>query len=303
MGSSFDPSPESGGRRLKILLRVTFVLLALHFLAVYLLPERVFYQRPDKDARARGSGPSALAGAGEKTYTKDGKRFLRASAKPAEHFDITTFRLNTDGLHYGIGREAFPALIEPAFVSVADADRWLGDNDRVLAVKVGREVKVYPIELLIRHEVVNDVVGGRAIFAAYCILADLGAVYDRRLGRHTLTFALTGYTYAHAQVWDGRDAFVLWDRETESLWWPPIGKAVSGSLIDHSLKLLESDLWKQTVWGEVKGAHPYALVLQRGQDMERPRQWRRLDVTAVTTQPTAGSTTAIAPRWGANTTF
>ena len=39
--------------------------------------------------------------------------------------------------------------------------------------------------------------GGVPIFVAYCYLADLGAVYDRRLtSGHTLTFALSGYTYS-----------------------------------------------------------------------------------------------------------
>jgi hypothetical protein len=35
------------------------------------------------------------------------------------------------------------------------------------AVPPSEEIKVYPVSLLVRHEVVNDVVAGRPIFAAY----------------------------------------------------------------------------------------------------------------------------------------
>jgi hypothetical protein len=51
----------------------------------------------------------------------------------------------------------------------------------------------------------------------YCISADLGAIYDRQYGDEVLTFALGGYTYYEPNIWNGLDAFVLWDKESESL--------------------------------------------------------------------------------------
>ena len=63
---------------------------------------------------------------------------------------------------------------------------------------------------------VNDVVGGKPIMAAYCELADLGAIYDRVLDDKVYTFALSGYTYFDPEVWDGMDGFVLWDREPKA---------------------------------------------------------------------------------------
>jgi len=257
--------PHKSRRRLRVLYHVMFGLLLAHFATVYLLPG-YFHERR---GNLQGMSDDGFGVAGRATTTviekDDGTRLLWGGDDPSMHFDISTFRLEPANLRYGIGREAFPALIDPAFVSADDVGAWLNPEDRVLAVRIAQEVRVYPIELLTRHEVVNDVVAGVPIFAAYCVLADLGAVYKRRLGEHTLTFALSGYTYADPDVWEGRDAFVLWDRETESLWWPPIGKAVSGPLVDQPLKLLDPAHWSQTTWGEIRDQHPDAQVLRRGQ--------------------------------------
>lgn len=285
-------------RRLWIMYHVMFVLLLGHFILVYLFPGYFHDSRGQIRGVPTVSG-SATRHASHVIERDDGTRLLRGGEEESMHFDITTFRLDPANLKYGIGREAFPALIEPKFVAADETSEWLGPDERVLAVRIKDEVRVYPVELLIRHEVVNDVVAGVPIFAAYCILADLGAVYDRRLGDHTLTFALSGYTYADPDVWEGRDAFVLWDRETESLWWPPIGKAVSGPLVDRPLKLLEEAHWSQTTWGEVVQKHPNASVLQRGQDFARPKQWTRIEDLTESVAESSGPP-LIAPRWGEN---
>ncbi len=291
---------DASRRRLRIMYHIVFVLLLGHFALVYLLPG-YFH---DSRGRVRGFSSGRFAPPRPASHVierDDGARLLRGGEDESMHFDIATFRLNPAQLKYGIGREAFPALIEPMFVAADEVGEWLAPDDRVLTVRIENEVRVYPVELLIRHEVVNDVVAGVPIFAAYCILADLGAVYDRRLGEHALTFALSGYTYADADVWDGRDAFVLWDRETESLWWPPIGKAVSGPLVDRPLKLLDKAHWSQTTWGEIVGKYPHAMVLQRGQDFERPERWPRLEPPPTESVVDAAEPPMIAPRWGQNT--
>lgn len=242
-----------------------------------------------------GSGPEG----GSRIIEQDGKKLLWGGPADSMHFDVTECTLNLNGLHYGLGREAFPALIEPKFVTAHRASEWLTPESRVLSVRIGDEVKVYPVDLLIRHEVVNDVVGGRPVFAAYCILADLGAVYDRQMGDHVFTFAVSGYTYSQPDVWDGRDAFVLWDRDTESLWLPTVGKAVSGPMRGASLKLLERTLWEQTTWGRVREQHPNALVLDKGQDFERPRSWPKYTGPLPHSDSDAAAV-EIAPRWGGN---
>lgn len=238
-------------------------------------------------------------------HSRDGHTYLWAGERVSQRFDISEFQLEPESLHYGLGREYFYAPTLPQFISRSDADAWLHDATPVLAVEIENEIKVYPIPIVRQHEVVNDVVGGRPVFAAYCVLADLGAVYDRRYGEETLSFAVSGYTYYDPAVWDGLDAFVLWDRDTESLWWPPIGKAVSGPLIDTPMQVLDEGLWSQSTYGKIKSKYTDRdfLVLDRVQNYVPPKVAKRpLLRTAdlVLDKALGGETHSIAPRWGEN---
>lgn len=212
-----------------------------------------------------------------KFFEVDGEKMLYGGEDSTQHFNITDYDLKGEQFHYGIGRERFPALLKPEFVSVQEADSIWADSTRFIVAYSGNDVKAYSVKDLTRHEVVNDVLNGEPIMAVYCILADLGAIYDRQYGDKELTFALSGYTYYDNEVWDGLDGFVLWDRETESLWWPLIDKAVSGPL--KGVELLEKDKanWEDTTWKAIKDKYPNAQVLKSGQDFERPKTWEGYD--------------------------
>ncbi|MDN5215620.1 DUF3179 domain-containing (seleno)protein [Fulvivirgaceae bacterium BMA12] len=233
-----------------------------------------------------------------KIFLKEGKKFLWGGEKEFQHFEITNCQLKDEQFHYGIGREKFPALLAPDFIDVSTADSLYAENARFLMVKMDGITKAYSVKDLTRHEVVNDEINGKPIMAAYCILADLGAIYDRTMGGKTFTFALSGYTYFDPEVWDGMDGFVLWDRETESLWWPLIGQSVSGEMAGASMKVLHEQWWSQTNWKDIKTNHPDALVLASGQDFERPEEWVRYN----NVEPVSEEGQSIAPKWGENST-
>ena len=213
----------------------------------------------------------------DKFFEVDGRKMLYGGEKAVQHFDITNNELKDEQFHYGIGREHFPALLDPKFTTIKAVDSIWNDDDRFILAYSGNDIKAYSVKDLTRHEVVNDVLNGEPIMAVYCILADLGAIYDRQYGDKELTFALSGYTYYDKDVWDGLDGFVLWDRETESLWWPLIDRAVSGDL--KGVELLEKDKenWKDTTWKDIKENYPEAKVLISGQDFERPENWQKID--------------------------
>jgi len=235
----------------------------------------------DKGTEIKKKRPLAIEN--DKFYTKDGKKYLYGGEDSTWNFDITNSILKDDQYHYGIGREKFMALLEPEFFSRKEADEVFPDSARFLSLQIGDDVRAYSIDLLTHHEVVNDIVGGQPVMAAYCVLADLGAIYDRTMGGEIFTFALSGYTYYDPEVWDGVDGFVFWDRETESTWWPLIGKGVSGPLLEMPLKVYDDQHWAQTTWGEIKSSYPGTdiKVLKPGQEMTPPENWEKFDQSTI----------------------
>lgn len=148
---------------------------------------------------------------------------------------------------------------------------------------------------------VNDVVNGQPVMAAYCILADLGVVYHRVIEGREFTFALSSYTYYDPEVWDDMDGFVFWDRETESTWWPLIGKTVSGPLLETPLTVYSKENWSQTTWGEIKSEYQELKVLKPGQTMEAPESWPKYaDLIEGSGFKVKNNAADIAPRWGEN---
>jgi hypothetical protein len=92
---------------------------------------------------------------------------------------------------------------------------------------------------------------------------------------------------------------VLWDRDTESLWWPTVGKAVSGPMIGAHLKVLDKALWSQTTWGVVKDQFPEVRVLDTGQDFKRPQSWPSYS-GPFDRHRAADGHLELAPAWGEN---
>ena len=251
------------------------------------------------DAQRKEQRPSAIKNG--KIIENDGKKYLFGGNDSKWNFDITNSSLIDSQYHYGIGREQFHALIDPEFISEEEASTLYDDSSRFLLFTFGGEARAYGIDLLTHHEVVNDVVNGEPVAAAYCILADLGAMYSRKLGDTVLTFALSGFTYYDPKVWDGLDGFIWWDRETESTWWPLTGKGVSGPLKDVPLKVFDEKSWEQTTWGNIAGKHENLKVLKPGQVMEVPYQWPKFDQE--TTERIIAIENVVAkspPKWGEN---
>ncbi|NCT15998.1 MAG: hypothetical protein COW67_00915 [Flavobacteriales bacterium CG18_big_fil_WC_8_21_14_2_50_32_9] len=215
-----------------------------------------------------------------KFFTADEKRMMYGGEDSTWHFDVSNLTLKEENFHFGIGREKFHALIKPQYISVEEAkeDTAITDTSRFLFVNINGDARAYSVDLLTHHEIVNDVVGGEPIMAAYCVLADLGAIYTRKYGNKVFTFALSGYTYFDENVWDGLDGFVFWDRETESTWWPLIGKAVSGPMINAELVEYNKENWEDITWAEIKAKNISNLkVLKSGQTMEAPKSWKKLN--------------------------
>ena len=55
-------------------------------------------------------------------------------------------------------RDTIPAILSPALASVSEASAWMEANELVIGLEVDGEARAYPVRVLSRHEIVNDVV-------------------------------------------------------------------------------------------------------------------------------------------------
>jgi len=66
-----------------------------------------------------------------------------------------------------IPKDAIPAIDNPEVESVQEADRWLDDREPVQVVALEGDVRAYPVQILVWHELVNDIVGGEPLLVTY----------------------------------------------------------------------------------------------------------------------------------------
>jgi hypothetical protein len=130
----------------------------------------------------------------------------------------------------GPGKDGIVSVDAPEFSHIGEAT-WVGRDTEVLGIVVGSESRAYPVRMLEYHQIVNDVVGGVPVAVTYDPLAGTPLAYRRQVGGRTLSFGVSGLLYNHN--------FLLYDRETESLWSQFLGRAVAGKLAGQRLERVE----------------------------------------------------------------
>ena len=59
--------------------------------------------------------------------------------------------------------DAIPAILDPQFLSAASAEDQMESAEQVIGVSINGDNRAYSINMLSSHEIVNDMVGGKAI--------------------------------------------------------------------------------------------------------------------------------------------
>jgi hypothetical protein len=148
--------------------------------------------------------------------------------------------------------DGIPAIDRPAFVDPRAADAWLRPAEPVLALQVNGDARAYPLQILIWHEIVNDIVGGRAVVVTYCPLCNTGLVFDRVVDGRTFDFGTSGKLY--------RSDLLMYDRQTRSLWAQIEGRAVVGEQAGTRLAGIPANT---IAYKDFKAAYPMGRVLSR----------------------------------------
>lgn len=149
-------------------------------------------------------------------------------------------------------RDAIPSIDEPRFIAPKDAEAWLAGREPVIGLEVAGDARAYPVQILTRHEIVNDLVGGQPVAVTYCPLCNSAVAFRREVDGRVLEFGVSGKLY--------RSALVMYDRQTESLWTHFDGLGVQGPLTGTRLEVLPSQLLSFHEW---RRASPAGRVLSR----------------------------------------
>jgi|GEM_PF-921662 len=192
----------------------------------------------------------SLAGAGQ-IFHLNNKAWLWGGLNIKQAFDVSNWSLKIDQLGSGLGRETIESLVYPQY----DNENPSYKNDSAILVETNDHYKAYPLSLMIKHEVINDEIDGVPVLVAYCPLANLAIVYERKICNSALFFAASGYTYVeHTKIHRKQNlitnsegevqSFILWDRNTESLWYPLMDVGVSGKMLGKKLKPFNKTKWK-----------------------------------------------------------
>jgi len=159
----------------------------------------------------------------------------------------------------GPPKDGIPAIDRPRFVLQRDASRWLDPREPVIVFEHRGEARAYPLQILIFHEIVNDVVAGTPVIVTFCPLCNAAVVFDRRVDGAVLDFGTTGKLR--------NSDLVMYDRQTESWWQQFTGKGIVGRYAGVVLHQLPATI---ASFIDFRAAYPEGLVLSRETGYSRP---------------------------------
>jgi len=145
-------------------------------------------------------------------------------------FDKTNIDLSTIRSG-GPPKDGIPAIDNPRFVA-PDEVRDLTDRDPVIGIEINGDARAYPFSVLMRHEIVNDEVGGRMITVTFCPLCNSAIIFDAMIDGKRHDFGTTGRLL--------KSNLVMYDRQTESWWQQFTGRALIGEYTGKRLKEIPS---------------------------------------------------------------
>ena len=181
------------------------------------------------------------------------------TAAPEPEYEI---KVTSEGVKYivdpqkisggGPPKDGIPSIDNPKFVSLDEADQWIEDNELVLAIIYKGVTRVYPLQIMVWHEIVNDIIAGDPILITYCPLCGSGIAYERQINGEEVEFGTSGKLY--------NSNLVMYDRKTDSYWSQIEGLAIVGELTGTKLIPISIDT---VVWRDWKKGHPDSEVLSQ----------------------------------------
>ncbi|MFQ5976245.1 MAG: DUF3179 domain-containing (seleno)protein, partial [Candidatus Hydrothermarchaeales archaeon] len=142
-------------------------------------------------------------------------------------------KVTEDGVRYivhpsklvsgGPPKDGIPSIDNPKFISIKEADKFLDDDELVVGINFKGVKRAYPLQIMVYHEVVNDIINDDPLLITYCPLCGTGIAFKRTIDGEAVEFGVSGKLY--------NSDLVLYDRKTDSYWDQITGRAIIGELV------------------------------------------------------------------------
>lgn len=192
------------------------------------------------------------------TVLAQGGGFLPTDEFPKTDFDNISVDLDSI-LSGGPPRDGIPPIDKPEFSTASEAQEWLGKDEPVVAFTDGDDARAYPLQLLIYHEIVNDVVNNKPVTVTFCPLCNASIVFDREVDGKILDFGTTGRLR--------NSDLIMYDRQTESWWQQFTGRGIIGQYNEVKLTQLASQI---VSFDTFRQTYPEGKILNRETGHTRP---------------------------------
>lgn len=148
--------------------------------------------------------------------------------------------------------DVIPSIDDPLFIGLSDTT--LRPDEEVLVYQVDDQVRIYPVNTMWIHEIVNDKAENNFFAVTYCPLTGSGVAWNRFINGHETTFGVSGNLY--------NSNLVPYDRKTGSYWSQMKATGIKGP---YGGQELEPEFLLHTIYSTASAAYPNAFLLKDSQ--------------------------------------
>ncbi|MDQ3869337.1 MAG: DUF3179 domain-containing protein [Thermoproteota archaeon] len=155
--------------------------------------------------------------------------------------------------------DGIPSIDNPKFIAVQEVSKFLKDSE--LGLNINDDIRAYPLQILVWHEIVNDNIGAVPVAVTYCPLCFTNQVFNRTIDERgvVVEFGTSGKLY--------NSNLVMYDRTSKTLWSQALAEGIVGKYAGTKLQRVPFDV---AYWKEWKQLYPDSKVLSRDTGSNRP---------------------------------
>ncbi len=152
----------------------------------------------------------------------------------------------------GPPKDGIPAIDQPSYVPISEADGWLNDREPIIFVEVDDAARAYPLQILMWHEIINDTLNEKPLVVSFCPLCNTAIAFERELDGQVFDFGTTGrLRYSN---------LIMYDRQTETWWQQATGEGIAGEYTGEQLTYYPAAIIS---WADFKAQYPVGNVLSK----------------------------------------